>query len=212
MPIQYACVIESSEVLAEHPPTADHARLSLPPLRPIVQRVASSHFPPTQRKTLTESRFHVHAKASGLRVFLCVATPETEAPVCFGLLDFLEQRCEAEAVTQWPQTIAARLPVVNDKKNQKLADLRADIEATREVMVENIERILERGEKLESLVEQTSTLADEADNFNRSSRRLKQAMCKQHFRLIVIGIIVAVVVFLIILLIACKPNFSRCGA
>jgi vesicle-associated membrane protein 7 len=62
-----------------------------------------------------------------------------------------------------------------------ISRVQAQIETVKEVMVENIDRVLERGEKIELLVDKTDRLNQQAFKFERSSRTLKQEMlCKKY--------------------------------
>jgi hypothetical protein len=51
------------------------------------------------------------------------------------------------------------------------------------VMVENIDKVLERGEKIELLVDKTDALQGDAFRFKKQSRRLKQAMWLKNAKL-----------------------------
>lgn len=50
------------------------------------------------------------------------------------------------------------------------------IEDVKGVMVQNIEKVLERGEKIELLVDKTDRLNQQAFRFESSSRKLRAAM------------------------------------
>jgi len=58
----------------------------------------------------------------------------------------------------------------------KVAAVQRQVDAVRDVMVENIERVLERGERLELLVDKTDGLRDQAARFRASGRALRQKM------------------------------------
>jgi len=51
-----------------------------------------------------------------------------------------------------------------------------EIESVKETMVQNIESILERGEKIELLVESTDNMNQQAFTYERSARRLERTM------------------------------------
>jgi vesicle-associated membrane protein 7 len=51
------------------------------------------------------------------------------------------------------------------------------------VMVQNIDRVLERGEKIELLVDKTDALQGEAFRFKRQARQLKQQLWWRNIRL-----------------------------
>ena len=54
--------------------------------------------------------------------------------------------------------------------------VRGGIADVKNVMIENIEKVLERGERFELLVDKTSQLGQEAFIFKKEARRLKQQM------------------------------------
>lgn len=54
----------------------------------------------------------------------------------------------------------------------------------RTIMVENIEKILERGDRIELLVDKTATMQDGAFHFKKQSRRLRQALWMKNAKLL----------------------------
>ena len=63
-----------------------------------------------------------------------------------------------------------------------LSAVKNQIEDVKGVMVENIEKVLERGEKIELLVDKTDRLNQQAFKFESSSKRLRQAMWWKNVR------------------------------
>lgn len=51
-------------------------------------------------------------------------------------------------------------------------------------MVENIEKILERGDRLELLVDKTATMQDSAFHFKKQSKRLHRALWMKNVKLL----------------------------
>lgn len=51
-------------------------------------------------------------------------------------------------------------------------------------MVENIDKVLERGDRIELLVDKTSTIQDNTFRFKKQSRQLKQAMWMKNAKLL----------------------------
>ena len=60
-----------------------------------------------------------------------------------------------------------------------------------QVMVSNIESIVERGERLELIVDKAETLANESVTFRQSGRRLQRRMWWQNARMKVRSAVVA---------------------
>ncbi|XP_078152878.1 vesicle-associated membrane protein 727 [Carex rostrata] len=86
----------------------------------------------------------------------------------------------------------------------KLSKLKAQITEVKGIMMDNIEKVLDRGEKIELLVDKTETLQFQADSFQRHGRQLRRKMWLQNlrFKLIVGGSIF--VIILVVWLAACK--------
>lgn len=72
-----------------------------------------------------------------------------------------------------------------------------EIEGVREIMTENIERVLERGEHMSVLVDKTGRLGENARDFRVRSRTLKRRMWWKNVKLMVL--LVLVVIFLLYL-------------
>jgi vesicle-associated membrane protein 7 len=86
-----------------------------------------------------------------------------------------------------------------------------EIEGVREIMTENIERVLERGERIDLLVDKTDRLGNNARDFRVRSRGLRRRMWWKNVKLMVL--LVLVVVFLIYLFVGfgCGlPGWQRC--
>ena len=54
----------------------------------------------------------------------------------------------------------------------------------RTIMVENIEKILERGDRIELLVDKTATMQDGAFHFKKQSKRLRRALWMKNAKLL----------------------------
>ena len=70
-------------------------------------------------------------------------------------------------------------------------------------MVENIDKVLERGERLEMLVDKTDNLRFQADRFQKQGRSLRNKMWWQNMKMKLIVISMIVIVILIIFLLIC---------
>ena len=91
----------------------------------------------------------------------------------------------------------------------KIGQVQHKIEENKNVMRENIDKILERGEKIELLVQKTDELGHQAFRFEKEARTLKRAMIWKRVRLyLVISFVVAVLVVIAAML-ACGASASR---
>ena len=92
-----------------------------------------------------------------------------------------------------------------------LATARKEVNNVRDIMTENIERVLERGERIDLLVDKTDRLGVGAREFRIRSRGLRRRMWWKNAKLMIL--LFVVVVFLIYLLvgIGCGlPGWGKC--
>ena len=86
------------------------------------------------------------------------------------------------------------------------------LDSVKEVMVENIDKVLERGEKIELLVDKTEALNQSAYKFEKQSRSLKNDLWCRGVRnkLIIAFVIILIILFIVVL--ACGLDFEQCKA
>lgn len=78
-------------------------------------------------------------------------------------------------------------------------NVQSEIDNVRGIMTENIERVLERGERIDLLVDKTDRLGGSARDFRVRSRGLRRKMWWKNVRLMVL--LVVVIIFLVYLLV-----------
>lgn len=80
----------------------------------------------------------------------------------------------------------------------KLSKLRTQITEVKGIMMDNIEKVLDRGEKIELLVDKTENLQFQADSFQRQGRQLRRKMWLQslQMKLMVAGVIFVIIVIM----------------
>lgn len=84
-------------------------------------------------------------------------------------------------------------------QNDAFANVQSEIDNVRGIMTENIERVLERGERIDLLVDKTDRLGGSARDFRVRSRGLRRRMWWKNVRLMVL--LVVVIIFLAYLLV-----------
>lgn len=85
----------------------------------------------------------------------------------------------------------------------KVASVQKKVDEVKNIMVENIERVLERGEKIELLVDKTDNLRFQADKFHKTGRQLRSRMWWQSFRMKIIILVVIILLAVVIFLAVC---------
>ncbi|XP_027104736.1 vesicle-associated membrane protein 727-like [Coffea arabica] len=83
----------------------------------------------------------------------------------------------------------------------KLSKLKAQITEVKGIMMDNIEKVLDRGEKIELLVDKSENLQFQADTFQRQGRQLRRKMWLQNLQMkLMVGgaILVLIIIFWLI--------------
>ena len=99
-----------------------------------------------------------------------------------------------------------------DPNADRMARVQGEIDEVRSVMVHNIERVLERGEKIELLVDKTERLDQQAFKFKRQSQALKRSMWCKNAKVTALIVFVVALVVLFITLGVCGADFGKCRA
>lgn len=112
--------------------------------------------------------------------------------------------------TTFQRVLQSQMDYFNNPESDKISRLQGQIGEVREVMVENIEKVLARGEKIELLVERTDGLNEASNTFKNHSRTLKRTMWWQNAKMnIIIGLVILVALWLLLSII-CGFDFSKC--
>ncbi|KAG2688097.1 hypothetical protein I3843_09G078300 [Carya illinoinensis] len=82
----------------------------------------------------------------------------------------------------------------------KLAKVKAQVSEVKGVMMENIEKVLDRGEKIELLVDKTENLHQQAQDFRTTGTQIRRKMWLQNMKikLIVLGILIALILIIVL--------------
>lgn len=94
----------------------------------------------------------------------------------FGLVDY----CDKEIIMSDTNQPKPR----KTKDQEKIEEMQETVDRTKKVMVDNIDKLLERGDKLEQLVDKTEQTEDKSQLFNQNA---KQMQIKARFQNIAIG-------------------------
>ncbi|EEA21470.1 hypothetical protein TMatcc_009118 [Talaromyces marneffei ATCC 18224] len=95
--------------------------------------------------------------------------------------------------------------------SDSLASARREIDSVRNIMTENIERVLERGERIDLLVDKTDRLGGTAHDFRMRSRGLRRKMWWKNVKVMVLlGVVVVFLIYLFVGMGCGLPAWGRC--
>jgi len=110
------------------------------------------------------------------------------------------------------RTLQKQMDFYNGPSADSFTQVSSKLEDVKNIMVENIEKILERGEKLELLVDKTDKLQQQAFKFEKSSKRLKNVMFWNRMKLYVLAFGITAFLAWIISVMACGITYSSCSS
>ena len=89
----------------------------------------------------------------------------------------------------------------SNPSDERVRKIREEIDAVKDVMVQNIDKVLERGERIEILVKQTDKLQTQSVGFVKRSKDLRCSLwCKNVKLMICIGILCLVLIIILIVI------------
>mmetsp|Transcript_4071 Transcript_4071/g.5475 ORF Transcript_4071/g.5475 Transcript_4071/m.5475 type:complete len:226 (-) Transcript_4071:351-1028(-) len=221
--ILYALISRQKVVLAEHTSTSATGNF------PTVTRVLLSKIPPTDGKmTYVYDDYVFHYVVENSICYLCMSDEQNKHRIPYAFLHDMKDRFVAHYGLDLPMkaiaftmneefapVIKSRMDYYNSSDAESSVDkigvVKSQIEDVKDVMVENIEKVLERGEKIELLVDKTDRLNQQAFRFENTSRKLSRALWWKRARVIAFGtVIVALVIFFIVVGACGGFGFDRC--
>eukprot|EP00301_Raphidiophrys_heterophryoidea_P019831 c4677_g1_i1.p1 GENE.c4677_g1_i1~~c4677_g1_i1.p1 ORF type:complete len:249 (+),score=44.19 c4677_g1_i1:1-747(+) len=214
MPIIYGLVARGATVLAEFTPAAGNFTIVT---RRILEKIPAGQ---NTKMSYTYDAHLFHFIVSNGLTYLCMADEAFPRRIAFSFLEDLEQRFQgtygARAQTalaygmndEFSRVIRSRMDHFSSPEADKLSQVRGEIGEVKNIMVTNIEKVLERGEKIDLLVTKTETLNQQAITFKKQGTRLKQAMWWKNMKLNLIIFVVVLLLILFIIMGICGVKFQ----
>jgi vesicle-associated membrane protein 7 len=161
--------------------------------------------------------------------YLCMSDEKNKHRIPFAFLQEVKEQFVNKYGNEVPQTsiafsmneefspfIQQKMDYYNSDEADRAIDnigaVKSQIEDVKGVMVQNIEKVLERGEKIELLVDKTDRLNQQAFRFESSSRQLRKAMWWKQMRCYVIIGVVAVLLIYVASVAMCGFDYHQCKA
>eukprot|EP00696_Hemimastix_kukwesjijk_P013726 gnl/Hemi2/2736_TR960_c0_g1_i1.p1 gnl/Hemi2/2736_TR960_c0_g1~~gnl/Hemi2/2736_TR960_c0_g1_i1.p1 ORF type:complete len:219 (+),score=71.04 gnl/Hemi2/2736_TR960_c0_g1_i1:143-799(+) len=209
MPIIYGVVARGTTVLAEHRTTTGN-------FTTIALRILEKIPPQECKLSYIYDKYLFHYVKEDALTYMCMADDEFGRRVPFVFLDDIKNRFRATYGDKGKTAIAYAMNEDFSKIMQKqmeyyssspdadnLRKVRGEIDEVKKVMMLNIEKILDRGEKLELLVDKTDQLSQNAFKMKMHSTQLRKAMCWKNVKTTVLLCLLVTAVILVIVMMSC---------
>ncbi|GMI81196.1 GRAVITY PERSISTENT SIGNAL 2, vesicle-associated membrane protein 713 [Hibiscus trionum] len=163
--------------------------------------------------SFSHDRYIFHVKRTDDLTVLCMADDASGRRIPFAFLEDIHQRfvktyaraihsASAYAMNEeFSRVMCQQMEHFSTEPNaDRLNRLQGEMSQVRSVMIDNIEKVLERGNRLELLVEKTSSIQGNSVRFKSQSRRYKNTMwwsnCKiMAILILLLSLIIAYVLF-----------------
>ena len=105
-----------------------------------------------------------------------------------------------------------RPATVRASSQEGIANLNQQLDQVKQITVNNIEKVLERGERIDMLVDSTERLQQSSHQFHRQSNRLARAMRWRKYRCYLMVVLLAVLAIYVFAWMICgNGTLKNCG-
>ncbi|KAH9923538.1 vesicle-associated membrane protein [Fomitopsis serialis] len=221
MSLIHALVARGSTILAEHKSgTRDFSQAT--------QTILSKIPPNNSKLTYVWEQYLFHYVSEGGFTYLVMADDSAGRRMPFTFLAELQQRftslpsASSDDLSSAPSyalqgsfgsTIAQLMNTYNTAPpTDELTRAQAELAQVKDIMVQNVEQILSRGERIELLVDKTDNMASQATAFRRGARTVRRQMWWKNKRVVGLSVLVALVLVWVLVAQFCGAALNQCGS
>ncbi|XAR66862.1 hypothetical protein NMG60_11013224 [Bertholletia excelsa] len=210
MAILYSMVARGAVVLAEFSATTTNASTMA---RQILEKIPPAS--DNSNVSFSQDRYIFHVKTTDGLTVLCVADDSFGRRIPFAFLDDIHQRfvktyrhairsAPAYAMNEeFSRVLSQQMDhYSNDPNADRINRMKGEMSEVRNVMIANIDKVLERGNRLEMLVDKTSMMQANTFRFRKQANRFRNNMWWENAKLtvtvvlILLGLVYALIAFI----------------
>eukprot|EP01096_Ripella_sp_DP13-Kostka_P009313 TRINITY_DN3565_c0_g1_i1.p1 TRINITY_DN3565_c0_g1~~TRINITY_DN3565_c0_g1_i1.p1 ORF type:complete len:240 (-),score=124.47 TRINITY_DN3565_c0_g1_i1:72-746(-) len=202
MSIQYSLVARGPVVLAEFSNFVGNAA--------VISRTIMSRIPLDKQQTLSfvydeNHAFHFQVEPANMLLYMCMCDKTFPRSRAISFLNKIKtefekeyspeiiRNCVAFAMnTEFSKVLNQEMITFTQGGGDKLSVLKKQVDDTKEIMFQNIEQILQRGEKIDLLVESAEALEVQSFQYKKQSKDLYCAVIMKNIKLIILCAIVII--------------------
>lgn len=164
----------------------------------------------------SQDRFIFHVKRTDGLTVLCMADENAGRRIPFAFLEDIHQRfvrtygravlsAQAYAMNdEFSRVMSQQMEYYSSDPNaDRINRLKGEMSQVRNVMIENIDKVLERGDRLELLVDKTENLQGNTFRFRKQTRRFRSTVWWKNVKLTVMLIVLLLVIVYIVMAFVC---------
>eukprot|EP01023_Acetabularia_acetabulum_P021133 TRINITY_DN21058_c1_g1_i3.p2 TRINITY_DN21058_c1_g1~~TRINITY_DN21058_c1_g1_i3.p2 ORF type:complete len:227 (-),score=32.27 TRINITY_DN21058_c1_g1_i3:173-853(-) len=219
----YSSVARTTTVLVEESIPGVSANIGLLTQK-VLEKLSASNPPDGSRLAYAHEKYWYHILTYEGFTFLCIVDEKAPKRLIYAYLEDISHEFVKRFKDRAQHAIAYEYnseyaPVMKEKMTfystnpnaDQLDRMRMKVSNVKEVMVSNIQKVLERGEKLDNLQNKTDELEEQSNVFKRKARGLRQTMWQRYMRYAFLSCIAAFIVAYLIFAVICGPTGYKCG-
>ncbi|XP_010519953.1 PREDICTED: vesicle-associated membrane protein 713-like [Tarenaya hassleriana] len=219
MAILYALVARGTVVLAEFSAASTNAgAIGKQILEKLPGNNDDSHV------SYSQGRYVFHVKRTDGLTVLCMADGSSERRIPFAFLENIHQRFvrtygrairSAQAYSmndEFSRVLGQQMEYYsNDPNADRIIRMKGEMSQVRNVMIENIDKVLDRGEHLELLVDKTVNMRGNTFSFRKQARRFNNRVWWRNIQLLIVLILTLSVLVYVVAAFVCRgPALPSC--
>eukprot|EP00298_Acanthocystis_sp_HF-20_P010836 c19076_g1_i4.p1 GENE.c19076_g1_i4~~c19076_g1_i4.p1 ORF type:complete len:227 (+),score=46.38 c19076_g1_i4:27-683(+) len=204
--IVYACISRGNIILAQHAEASGNMEVVA---QKILQTISSEN---DQRMSYSHEQFIFNILVQGGVTYLSLSQEQFGRRRPFAFLNDISQRFNvAHGSTvrtaqrsafqnSFGKVLKERVQYYSTRSEADLiSKVQTDIEDLKQVVVKSLEKVMERGEKLEVLESKANNLSTQSKRFQKNATSIRRQECWKNCKInIIIGIIILIVLAIII--------------
>jgi len=212
MPISYALVARLATDGSEPVVLAEYSALDAN-FKDIARQILRKAIDIPSKKTFTAQDWMFHIQNERGLTFLCVGDAEMGHRIPYAFLNDVKDRFVGSQLNwqssrelglndSFQRVLAERMHYYShDPEADKINRVKGEVNKAKSVMMENIDKVIQRGENIEVLVDKTERLDMSSQTFKVKSKQLERKMCCKNAKLTALLIGVGALLFFVILMI-----------
>lgn len=210
MTILYTLVARGSVVLAEFSGTPTNASTIS---RQILEKIPGNN---DMNVSYSQDRYIFHVKRTDGLTVLCMADDVAGRRIPFAFLEDIHQRfvrtygravLSAQAYgmnDEFSRVLSQQMEYYsNDPNADRMNRLKGEMGQVRTVMIENIDKVLERGDRLDLLVDKSANMQTNTLRFRKQTRRFRSTVWWRNVKLTIALILLILVIVYVVLAFVC---------
>lgn len=205
MTILYSVISRGTTVLARHASCAGN-------FQEVTEQVLKQIKPEDSKLTYSHDNYLFHYVSENTIIYMCITDDEFERSKAFLFLNEIKKKFQSiygnraltaiaySMNTEFSRVLANEMRHYSESQNiDTISRVHGELDELKEIMVQNIDNVAMRGERLELLINKAENLTNNSVSFRQSSRTLARALFWKNVKFYcLIGLISCVVLYFLI--------------